>query len=186
MACQIKVSVKVVKRRVDIVQVHGSDPALCSCSSWPEKLSIRHECQAGTQAALPLLFWRDEKCATLSCDLLSSRSWPDGAGRKKKNLHRKSVFANALQSIVSDLRSKVKAFFPIPLLFLISFYSRTGAVTASPARFTTNILNQMGCHVEGKTPQAVSQGRDYTLAAEDHTCILTRTSGTVWGRLPCQ
>lgn len=52
MACQIKVSVKVVKRGVETVQVPGSDPALGNCSSWPEKLSLTHERQAGTQAAL--------------------------------------------------------------------------------------------------------------------------------------
>lgn len=51
MACQIKVSVKVVERGVDAVQVPGSDRALPNCPSWPEKLSIRHKRQAGTRAA---------------------------------------------------------------------------------------------------------------------------------------
>lgn len=53
MACQIKMSVKVVKQGVDVLQVPSSDPALCDCSSWPEKLSIRHERQAGTVHGQP-------------------------------------------------------------------------------------------------------------------------------------
>lgn len=62
MACQIKVSVKVVKRGVDIVQVLSSDPALCL--SWPEKLSITHERQEGTRVAATLILRGIKTCNT--------------------------------------------------------------------------------------------------------------------------